>query len=85
MMHQIYAVRLDDKTDFWFGSEKSADEFQRDMLLIISELKNLDPYTIGQGYRRRMTESGYIPVEALVTDSFKAKMVHTRSRIIPGD
>lgn len=83
-LNRIYVVRIDDTTEFWVNADKSADDFQRDMLYLVAELKNLDPATLDHRYRRRMEEMGYTAVEDLVADSFQVRIVHTSSRFVPG-
>ena len=79
----IFAVRIDNKTEFWFNAAKTADDFQTDMLLLIRQLKDLDPDTLDHEFRSWMRRSGYVPVEDLVSDTFIARIVHTKSRLIP--
>ena len=80
--YRIFAVQIENTTLYWANKAKSEDEFQRDMHDFTARFKNLDPGTLEHSFNKYMAERSYVPLSNLVSDTFRARIVHTRSRLV---
>jgi len=81
--YRIFAVYVENNALYWATKVKTEDEFQQDMKEFASNYKNLDPETLQHSFNKYMMERKYVPLSNLVSDEFRARIVHTRSRLIP--
>jgi hypothetical protein len=81
--YRIFAVQIENTTLYWANKGKTEADFQKDMHDFVGSYKNLDPQTLEHMFNKHMYDRKYIPVSSLVCDTFKARILHTKSRLIP--
>ena len=81
--YRIFAVQIENTTLYWANKDKTEAAFQKDMRDFLSSYKNLDPQTLEHMFNEHMHKRMYVPVSSLVSDTFMARILHTKSRLVP--
>jgi len=82
---RIFLLEIDETSNYWIHRFKSDEEFVRDIRNYSEKSKNGDAGAIAVGIERFLVEEGYINIEELVSEEYKAAIINTRSRLVQKD
>lgn len=82
---RIFLLEIDGISNYWVHRFKGDDDFINDVRVYSERSKNGDAGAIACGITRYLEDEGYINIAELVSEEYKAAVVHTRSRLVPKD